>query len=106
MGEEPEASGHLRFKALIWIFTAPRKSFAVIREHHPWVAGLAVGSFLIVLALVLNTWWFGDAMGSIGEPLEIPYGMVSFVLAAVLVLRPARLGRRRLRLRPTGVTIV
>ena len=83
MGEEPEASRHLWFKALIWIFAAPRKSFAVIREHHPWVAGLAVGSFLIVLAFLLNARWFGDAMGSIGEPLEIPYGVVSFVLAAV-----------------------
>ena len=86
MGKEPEASRHLWFKALIWIFTAPRKSFLVIREHHPWVASLAVGSSLIVLALLLNAWWFGDAMGRIGEPLEIPYGMVSFVLAAIPLL--------------------
>lgn len=86
MGDEPEASGSLRFKALIWIFTAPRKSFVVIREHHPWVAGLAVGSSLIVLAVLLTTSWFADAMDSIGDPLEIPYGMVSFAFAAIPLL--------------------
>ena len=86
MGEEPEASGHLWFKALIWIFTAPRKSFAVIREHHPWVAALVAGSSLIVLALLLTTSWFADAMDSIGDSLEIPYGMVSFAFAAIPLL--------------------
>ncbi|MDE2691485.1 MAG: YIP1 family protein [Acidobacteriota bacterium] len=86
MGGQPEASRHLWFKALIWIFTAPRKSFVVIREHHPWVAGLAVGSSLIVLAVLLTTSWFADAMNSIGDPLEIPYGMVSFAFAAIPLL--------------------
>lgn len=83
MGEEPEASRHLWFKALIWIFAASRKSFLVIREHHPWVAGLTLGISLAVLAVLLTTSLLADAMDSIGDPLEIPYGMLSFVLAAV-----------------------
>ena len=83
MGEEPEASRHLWFKALIWIFTAPRKSFLVIREHHPWVAGLTLGISLTVLAVLLTTSLLADAMDSIGDPLEIPYGMLSFVIAAI-----------------------
>ncbi|MCY3931655.1 MAG: YIP1 family protein [Acidobacteria bacterium] len=83
MGEPPEASRHLWFKALIWIFTAPRKSFVVIREHHPWGAGLALGISLMLLAGLLTAWWFGDAMESIGDSLEIPYGMVSFFFAAI-----------------------
>ena len=83
MGKEPEASRHLWFKTLIWIFAAPRKSFVVIREHHPWVAGLALGIALTALAFLLTTSWFADAMGSIGEPLEFPYGMLSFLFAAI-----------------------
>ncbi len=83
MGEQPEVSGHFRFKSLIWIFIAPGKSFVVIREHHPWVAGLALGIFLMLLTGLLTAWWFGDAMGSIGDALEIPYGIVSFLFAAL-----------------------
>ncbi len=83
MGEQPEASRHVWLKALVWIFTAPRKSFVVIREHHPWVAGLVLGSSLMLLAGLLTVWWFGDAMDSIGDSFEIPYGMVSFFFAAI-----------------------
>ena len=74
---------HLWLRALIWIFTAPRKSFVVIREHQPWAAGLALGISLLLLAGLLTAWWFGDAMGRVGDPLEIPYGMVSFFFAAM-----------------------
>lgn len=83
MDEQPEASRHLWFKALIWIFIAPRKSFVVIREHHPWAAGLVLGISLMLLAALLTTAWFGDAMDSIGDFSEIPYGMVSFFFAAI-----------------------
>ncbi|MXX76369.1 MAG: hypothetical protein F4210_01195 [Holophagales bacterium] len=82
MGEQPEASRHLWFKALIWIFTAPRKSFVIIREHHPWAAGLALGISLGLLAALLTTAWFG-AMASIGDFSEIPYGIVSLFFAAI-----------------------
>ena len=74
---------HPWLKALVWIFTAPRKSFVVIREHHPWVAGLALGISLMLVAGLLTAWWFGAAMGSIGDSFEIPYGMVSFFFAAI-----------------------
>ncbi|MYB20034.1 MAG: hypothetical protein F4Y16_13780 [Holophagales bacterium] len=83
MGEQPEATGLLWFKALIWIFTAPRKSFVIIREHHPWVAGLVLGISLMLLAGLLTAWWFGDAMGSVGDSFDFPYEMVSFFFAAI-----------------------
>jgi len=83
MDEQPEASRHLWFKVLIWIFTAPRKSFVVIREHHPWAAGLALGISLMLLAGLLTVSWFGGAMDRIGDSFEIPYGMVSFFYAAI-----------------------
>lgn len=86
MDERPEARRHLWFRALIWIFIAPRKSFVVIREHHPWVAGLVLGISLMLLTALLTTAWFGDAMSSIGDSFEIPYGMVSLFFAAIPLL--------------------
>lgn len=83
MGEQPEASRHLWFRSLIWIFTAPGKSFVVIREHYPWVAALSSGIFLMLISGLLTAWWFGDAMRSIGDSFDFPYEMVSFFFAAI-----------------------